>query len=272
MKRRAAEENMTNMVINSIIAIREMHNLMGLKKIYYLLKPDGIGRNRFIEIGMEYGLGIDRIISYQRTTFSCKSHCFRNLTAGMVIRDINQVWVSDITYFRVGERFYYLTFIEDVYSRRILGYTAYRSLEAEANCISLKQALRERKGMNLQGLIHHSDKGTQYISNKYLRILSENGISVSMCDSVYENTHIERLNGIIKNEYLQHKRIETYEELQRELKKAIRLYNEERVHWSLACKTPVEYESSLERVPISERNGLILYSEKPRSYIQERMF
>lgn len=152
------DEQIVNLVINSIVAIRSLHNFMGLKKIYKLLKPDWIGRDKFIEIGMDYGFGMKRLASYHRTTYSCKSAMFSNLTVDLEIKDINQVWVSDITYFRVGEIFYYLTFIEDVYSRRILGYTAYPSLEAEANCIALKMALKERFGMDIRGLIHHSDR------------------------------------------------------------------------------------------------------------------
>jgi putative transposase len=272
MKRRANDETMVNIVINAIIAVREFHNLMGLKKIYHLIKPDSIGRDRFIEIGMEYGLGIKRQLSYHRTTFSSKSHWFINIAAEIVINDINQVWVSDITYFRVGEQFYYLTFIEDVYSRRILGYTAYPSLESEANCIALKMALKARSGMNISGLIHHSDRGSQYISNKYLQILKENSIAISMCNSVYENSHIERLNGIIKNEYLQTKSIKTYKQLQKELHKAVKLYNEERPHWSLNCMPPVVYERELQTIPKSEREQIKLYSEDTNSYVQGGIF
>lgn len=272
MQRREKEEFMVNVVINSILEVREMHKLMGLKKIYYLLKPDWIGRDKFIEIGMEYGLGIERAVSFQRTTFSSKSAWFTNIASGMEIKDINEVWVSDITYYRIGERFYYLTFIEDVYSRRIVGYTAYPSLEAEANCIALKRALRERNGMKIEGLIHHSDRGSQYTSKKYLELLKTNKIAVSMCDNVYENTHIERINGIIKNEYLQNYKIETYEDLKKSLSKVIKLYNEERPHWNLELKTPVEYEESIKDIGKEKRRKMKLYSEDTSSYKQGAIF
>jgi transposase InsO family protein len=272
MRRRESEEALVNMVINSITAIREMHGVMGLKKMYHLLKPDAIGRDKFIEIGMEFGFGIKRILNYHRTTYSNKSAWFTNIASIAPIYDINMVWVSDITYFRVGDKFYYLTFIEDVYSRRILAYIAYPSLEAEANCLALRMALKERAGMSLKGLIHHSDRGTQYTSSKYLGILMENQISVSMCDTVYENTHIERVNGIIKNEYLQQKKINSLTTLQKELKQAVKLYNEERPHWSLQCKTPIEFEKDLVEKPIKEREKLKLYSENTISYEQEPLF
>jgi transposase InsO family protein len=245
---------------------------MGLKKIYNLLKPDWIGRDSFIAIGVEYGLGVKKFVSYHRTTFSSKSAWFVNLTAGLTICDINRVWVSDITYIRISEIFYYITFIEDIYSRRILGYTAYRSLEAEANCIALKMALREREGMNIRGLIHHSDRGVQYTSNKYLQLLSTNKIGVSMCDSVYENTHIERVNGTIKNEYLHLQNLRTFENLQKELANAVKLYNEDRPHWSLDCKSPVRYEEELRKVPLEYRKKMIMYSEKASNIEQESLF
>lgn len=272
MCRRAKESSIAGLVINLIFGIRQFHNIMGLKKIYKLLQPDWIGRDKFIRIGIEHGFGIKRLRSYHRTTFSCKSACFTNLAAGLTITDINQVWVSDITYFRVGEVFYYLTFIEDVYSRRILGYAASKSLDAEGNCIALRMALKERLGMNLAGLIHHSDRGAQYASNKYLKLLSGNGIGVSMCRSVYENAHIERVNGTIKREYLQFETISTYEELARCLSKVVKLYNEERPHEMLGYKTPLRHEECLKQVPLSEREALILFKEGNYNYKQGQIF
>jgi transposase InsO family protein len=255
-----------------ILGIRELHQMMGLKKIYRLLSPDWIGRDRFIEIGMENGLGIKAFKNYHRTTFSTKSAWFYNLTVGLAINGINQVCVSDITYYRIGEIFYYITFIEDVYSRRIIGYAVSANLRAEANCKALKMALKTRLGLDLTGLIHHSDRGSQYASNEYIKLLSSHGIAISMCNSVYENTHIERLNGIIKHEYLNNMQIRTISELKKMLDKAVKLYNEERPHWSLGLKTPIEYERILEEIPKSERKILMLYSDKTSSYVQESIF
>ena len=198
LSRRRLQEDQSFLVYNLILEVRRLHPQMGLKKIYELLRPDWIGRDKFIEIGMFYGLGIKAFRSYHRTTFSNKSNWFLNLTSDCAIRDINKIWSSDITYFSVNDRFFYITFIMDVYSRRILGAIAWDSLEAKANCESLKMALKGRLSYDLRGLIHHSDRGVQYTSNAYLQILKDNGIAVSMCSNVYENTHIERVNGIIK--------------------------------------------------------------------------
>ena len=272
MKRREKDEQIATLVVNAIQEVRALHNMMGLKKIYNLLLPDKIGRDRFISIGMDNGLGIKKQKSYQRTTYSCKSAWFTNLTAGLEITDINQVWVSDITYYRVGNVFYYLTFIEDVYSRRILGYVAHHNLSAEANCRALEAALAERAGANLNRLIHHSDRGTQYVSNKYLKILSTHEIAASLCDSVYENSHIERVNGIIKIEYLNCSEIKSYDELKSKLKRAVRLYNEDRPHWSLDCKTPCDYEKLLVDIPMNERKTMTIFSGPKKYGLQHTLF
>lgn len=272
MQRREKDEQTCHIVVNSILEVRAIHKSMGLKKIYNLLSPDWIGRDLFIQIGMQYGLGIKPVRSFQRTTFSTKSNWFINQTRQLKITRINQVWVSDITYIRVGEVFYYLTFIVDVYSRRILGSVASKSLAAEANCKALKQAVNTRKGVNLEGLIHHSDRGTQYVSNAYLKLLSDNKIAVSMCDSVYENTHIERVNGIIKNEYLVHRSIKSFEDLRLGLKKSVAIYNNNRPHWSLGVITPVEYESKLDDIKAENREILTIYSDKKTNNDQQSFF
>ena len=272
MERRAKDEWKAQLVINSVLDVRTLHSIMGLKKIYNLLSPDWIGRDSFIGIGVEYGLGIHRLKSYQRTTFSTKSNWFSNLTAGLEITDINQVWVSVTTYFRIADIFYYLTFIEDVYSRRILGYVAYPNLKAEANCIAMNMALKVRSGSDLRGLIHHSDRGSQYVSNIYLKILSDNKIAVSLCESVFENTHVERINGIIKNEYLQNQSIKTFEKLKRKLNVAVKLYNEDRPHWSLDCKSPCAFEKDLLDVKLDDRKILKIYSVPEKKYVQQQLF
>jgi transposase InsO family protein len=273
MKRRKLEDAKEELVVSSILEVRTMHTMMGLKKIYMLLQPEMVGRDHFIEIGMAYGLGIKIARSYQRTTFSTKSAWFINLASGIEIKGINRVWVSDITYYRLGDTFYYLTFIVDVYSRRILGYEASTSLHAEANCKALRAAIKERSGSNLDRLIHHSDRGSQYISDKYLKILSDNGIAVSMCNSVYENTHMERVNGIIKNEYLNvNQKIKTFNDLKKYLKRAVDLYNGERPHWSLGAISPISYEEKIRNIEICNRESLTLYSENSNYYIQQTLF
>lgn len=272
MKHARKEEFLSSLVLNAILEVREMHPAMGLKKIYHLLMPDWIGRDRFIALGMYYGLGAKYEKNFRRTTFSTKCRLFLNLVGGRSIIDINQVWGSDTTYFRVLEIFYYLTFILDVYSRRILGYIAWPDLTAEANCRALKQAIQARGNIDFSKLIHHSDRGSQYASDAYLSILTRNKIGISMCDSVYENTHIERVNGIIKNEYLRYWEINSYADLVKGLDKAVYLYNNERPHWSIGAMTPRAYEEKLKTTPHYDRDVLKIYSEKKNYYVQQQLF
>lgn len=272
MQRRKLDSEKEFMAINSILDVRSLHPSMGLKKIYYLLAPDWIGRDRFIEFGVANGLEVKQVKNYARTTFSNKSACFINLLAGLVIKDINTVWVSDITYFKIGPDFFYITFIEDIYSRRILGYHAGSDLRAENNCKSLDMALKNRNGMDLSSLIHHSDKGTQYTSDKYLRMLLDRGIKVSMCGNVFENSHMERTNGIIKNEYLRHYNINSLKDLRFYLQKAVNLYNDERPHWNLFRKPPLKYEQGLQSIGYEEREEMIIYTTDATIELQESMF
>jgi len=271
-KRREQDAHKEQWVVEAVMEARRLNTMLGLKKIFYKLSPEWIGRDRFIEIGMEYGLGIKKLRSYHKTTYSNRSIWFDNLTRGLQIIGINQVWVSDITYFRIGDEFYYITFIEDVYSRRILGYTVYKTLEAEANCLALKMAIEVRSEFDLRGVIHHSDRGTQYLSNKYLGLLADYGIAVSLCTSVYENTHIERLNQTIKYEYLQESKVKSFEELKRFMPKAIKDYNESRLHIGIKWQIPCEYEKKLERIPMNERVVMELYAEPKKKYMQSQLF
>lgn len=268
------EESIYNCVYNVITQIRKVHSTMGLRKIWYNIQPDWIGRDKFITIGVDIGLEVPRPKNYQRTTFSKRGNLYPNLTSDLKIRDINRVWVSDITYFYVNGKFYYLTFILDVYSRRIIGWIAAKTLAAQPCCIALKKAFKTRQGYDLTKLIHHSDKGVQYTSDSYLEILKQNNVRVSLCSSVYENTHIERLNGIIKNEYLYRENIKNFEQLSEKLNYVVNLYNKERPHFSLGYSTPIEFEESIINIPLNDRKELTMWSDKSvkRLCFQELLF
>jgi putative transposase len=276
LTRKDAAENLYNLVLNTVLEVRKIHPVMGLKKIFNLVKPDILGRDKFLSVGRELGLSLPRPKNYQRTTFSNKYANYPNLTTNLEIRDINQVWVSDITYFSVNNIFYYITFVEDVYSRRIIGFSASNSLQAQSCCKALSDAINCRANDRISNLIHHSDRGTQYTSNAYIGLLKKYNISISMCNSVYENTHIERVNGIIKSEYLSCNSIQNFESLKKTLKKAVYLYNFERPHWSLACLTPVEYEKSLQGRILTEREPLTIFTDMTslilKQYYQGTLF
>jgi hypothetical protein len=262
MARKSETVDLEAFVLSLVSEMRENHPAMGLKKIYYNYQPDIIGRDSFIEQGVRLGLNLPRQRNYQRTTFSNKSSRIRNIASEIEINNVNQVWVSDITYFSIKSVFYYITFLMDVYSRFIVGYTASENLRAESSIKALEMALKARKNDDLSGLIHHSDRGTQYGSNLYLERLATNKIRPSMCDSVYENSHIERVNGIIKNEYLAHRQINNFKDLCKYLKQDVRNYNYFRPHWSIDAINPAEYEKQTLSTTIENRKSMRLFKEQ----------
>lgn len=142
----------------------------------------------------------------------------------------------------------------DVYSRRLIGYSLAENMRAENNATALKMALNLRGITNYkQQLIHHSDMGSQNAADVYTQTLATYGIRISMCEEVYENINIERINGTIKNQYLERMNIKSYEALKRELYRAIDTYNNKRPHQSLRKMTPFENEQFLTHVTQQQR-------------------
>jgi putative transposase len=185
-----------------IMQIREIHPAMGLRTMYEYYDPEGIGRDASISIGIYYGFRTKVFRNPARTTFSSPYSCYKNLLVDKKLTDFNQLWISNLTYFKVGDVFCYIVFIMDVYSRVILGYSVADNMRGENNIITLQMAFNHRKCTQFKYLLtHHSDRGGQYISDQYVTLLNDAKIQISMCNEVYENSHIERVNGIIKNMY-----------------------------------------------------------------------
>ncbi len=248
-----------SVLIPFVDLLRKEHPGCGLEKIYYTLNPEFIGRDRFIEIFMELGYRVKKKRNYIRTTYSVASK-YNNLIEGLSINNKNRIWQSDITYYYVGNRFYYLVFILDVYTKVILAYRASDNLRAEANIIALKMALATQ-GTSVKGLIHHSDRGSQYIENNYISLLTRNFIQISMGNKAQENAYAERVNGIIKNEYLKYKNIESLKNLKRELKKSVIHYNYKRKHRSLPeWMTPMEFDNYLLNLEHKKRPVITIFN------------
>ena len=180
------------------------------------------------------------------------------------------MWSSDITYYFFEGRFYYIVLIMDVYSRHILGYSLANNMRVENNLEALKMALKTR-GIDdyHKTLIHHSDRGTQYASDVYTDELRAKGIEISMCREVYENTHIERLNDTIKNQYLSRWVITGIKELRLKLTQTIKSYNNTRPHKSLKKMSPVQFEKILENIPLNERNTMRIYTDQKQDERQK---
>jgi len=228
-----------------IYQIREDHPTMGIRDMYYKLRPETMGRDVFENFCREEGLMVERVKNWRRTTDSTGVIRFDNLLEGINLTTINQAWQSDITYFEIGGRFYYITFIEDSFSRRILGYSVSKRLTTVQTTLpALKMAIRLRikERMSIAGVIFHSDGGGQYYAKDFLKLTRKEGIVNSMCEYPWENGKVERLNGVIKNNYLIHRQINSFEELVKEVDRTVLLYNKEKPHIELQDKTPNQFE------------------------------
>ena len=240
---------------------RSRHPAMSLKKLHHKIQPDFIGVNAFTTYGMTHGF---EPVSYKKSpkiSVLGESPDYPNLLIDLKISDINQVWVSDTTYFKINGVWFYITFVMDLYSRRIIGYHADKTLLAAAHLKALEMAILTRAVTAYDHrLIHHSDRGVQYKSNLYADALKAAQINISMGRIVYDNIHIERVHQTIKGEYLIHRNIQSEKNLKYHLQKDVRLYNEERPHLSLKKMTPGEFESYLSNVPLCQRNLMSVFA------------
>lgn len=239
--------------------LREEHPGCGVEKMYHILQPEWIGRDRFIDIMMDYGYRLKKMLNYSRTTYAGKIY-YPNLIQGILLWDKNQLWQSDITYYRIRDAFYYLVFIIDVYTKRILGYSAEEHLRASANLKALNMAIKNAGTLKYH-LIHHSDRGSQYGEKTYVHCLKDHHIDISMCLKPRDNAYAERINGIIKNEYLKYWDIPNLTALKKACRKAVEHYNTKRPHCYLpAKKTPLNFEKSLVSLDMNDRHFEIVYS------------
>ncbi|CAF1163355.1 unnamed protein product [Didymodactylos carnosus] len=164
---------------------------------------------------------------------------YPNLVEDVSVCASEQVWVSDITYIKTIEGYSYLSLITDAYSRKIVGHCLYPSL-ASVGCIeALNMALSNRLFLE-RTLVHHSDRGVQYCSGNYVEILMTNNVAISMTQngSPYENALAERMNGIIKSEFIPRRRYQNHNEAKKAIDRIISTYNQQRPHASLNYMTP----------------------------------
>lgn len=251
MKEIAANELL---YVGFILDIRRIHPGMGLRSMYDQFNPEGIGRDGFISLGLENGFRLKAVINPVITTRSVKYNPYSNLIVDMKLTNVNQLWVSDLFYFHLNGKHYYIVLIMDVYSRRIVGYNAADNMRAEQNVKALNMALKVRGITKYSNeLIHHSDRGGQYISEVYTSLLSDYEIRISMCTNVLDNSYSERVNGTIKNSYLKLWPIKNELQLKSQfIHRAIDGYNN-RQHQSLGKKTPIEFETYVKELSQKEK-------------------
>lgn len=230
-------------LLSVIREIRKENPEMGAREMYFIIKPKCMGRDKFEVFCFENGLRVPRKRSFVRTTNSLGVTRFENFLIGFELTTVNQVWVSDITYYEIQGQFYYLTFIMDLHSRYIVGYSVSRNLLTECTTIpALEMAIKDRHIK--PGLIFHSDGGGQYYCKGFKSLTEQHRIRNSMGKTPYENPNAERINGTIKNGYLRHYAPNSYLKLIQETKRAVINYHR-RPHSSLKRLSPKAFEDSL---------------------------
>jgi len=201
-----------------------------------------MGRDAFYDLLTREGLKLRRPKPRHTTNSNHRFHKWKNLIKNYIPCGPNRLWVSDITYVQLANgRCCYLHLITDAYSHKVIGWYLSDTLEAKHTIEALREAIGQAEGYDLNGLIHHSDRGVQYCCNAYVKELQKVGASISMTEDYKptDNGIAERVNGIIKSEKLY--RVSPYkniEEARREIGRFITFYNERRPHMSIGYQTP----------------------------------
>ena len=238
-----------DILLKEVLEIRKDHKRMGTRKIYEKLRPIMLehqikmGRDALFDLLSSNHLLVRKRKRRIQTTQS--SHWLRkypNLIRGFVPTVPNHLWVSDITFWKINGGHLYISFITDAYSHKIVGYHVAETMEAIESVQALKMAL---SGLFMEPdghfqLIHHSDRGVQYCSFEYVKLLKDNNIQISMTENgdPLENALAERLNGILKDEYLNDNPVTSMVQARKVLARAVCLYNEDRPHMSIGNLYP----------------------------------
>lgn len=170
---------------------------------------------------------------------------YPNLIQKIKINNMNQVWISDITYIRLLKEFVYLAVILDLFSRKCIGWSLSRNIDAQLTLNALNKAISEREFLGFNDLIHHSDQGVQYASCDYVKMLKEYGIKISMSrkGNVYDNAFAESFMKTLKIEEVYMNDYETLQDAYSNIKQFIEeVYNKKRLHSSIGYMPPDEFE------------------------------
>lgn len=231
-------------VLDLVKEIRLQMPRIGTRKLYFMLYDElknlGVGRDLLFRILKANHMLIIPKRRYHVTTNS--HHRFRkhkNLIENVVPQQPEQIWVSDITYVGNRQNPMYLALVTDAYSKKIVGYDLSNSLDVKGSLRALSKAIKGREYQN-NILTHHSDRGLQYCSNEYQKKLRKSKLKCSMTESYdpYANAIAERVNGILKGEFIGYKNNFSIEIMRKIISDSINVYNNLRPHYSCFYKTP----------------------------------
>lgn len=253
--------------------LRKEHVRLGTLKLMNELKEPlrqcgrGFGRDKFFDLLRGHDMLIKRRRSHSVTTNS--RHPFykhTNQLAAVTVSAPDQAWVSDITYLKTREKFVYLSLVSDVYSRKIVGWNVSSSLAVEGAMDAVKMALRGCSAT--KDIIHHSDRGIQYCCHAYTDLIEAKQMRMSMGEAgnCYDNAIAERVNGILKDEYLLDSEFLHLKHAEQAVRQAVYLYNNKRPHWSLNLRKPADVYS--EKRSLKEAGAAPLKEQEPASFIR----
>ena len=240
-------------VVQYVLEVRDKDAKIGMDKLWRMYSakfPEEyrVGRDVFRSILHECGLNLRRRQRTVRTTDSRHNlPTYPNLVKSVIPLRPNHIWVSDITYIAIedpgapsGYRFVFLTIVMDAYSKRILGWCVAPTLEAAYSVKALEMAVKTLPEGFADTLIHHSDRGSQYASAAYIKVLNANRIVPSMTEdgNPKDNAMAERINNTVKNELLHGKTFTSLRQVADAVRKAVEFYNEDRPHRSIDMLTP----------------------------------
>jgi transposase InsO family protein len=233
------------LMLQMIAHERNLMPRLGGRKLYFKIRPRlpsdfQMGRDKFF-VFLKHNDLLVRKKRYRAIT-TMSSHWLRkypNLIRDFVPTGSHQLWVSDITYVETKEGFVYLFLITDAYSRKVVGWCVSMTLEAKNAVKALHMALGQLPA-GVKNLIHHSDRGVQYCSSKYVDILNKHEINISMTEKgdPLENAVAERINGILKTEWINEMKLESLKDAIFQIRNIISIYNRERPHSSIEMLTP----------------------------------
>ena len=239
-------ESEREIILDLIKPIRKRMSRVGTIKLYDMIKNEmsknnvNIGRDKLFAFLRNEKMLVKKKKNYTKTTDSFhRFHKYKNLIKDIEVDAPEQVWVSDITYIKTELGHTYLSLITDYYSKKIVGYHLADNLKTESSLIALKMAIKSRQYPDRK-LIHHSDRGFQYCSDDYIKMLTDNNIQPSMTEvyDPYENAIAERVNGILKDEFDIGEGFINLQQASKEIKYAIETYNTFRPHFSCQKLTP----------------------------------
>ena len=234
-----------------VAKIRAIHTMSretyGSPRIHAALRHEGetVGRRRVERIMREYGIQACSERLYRRMTgLSRQFVMVKNEIHKLVVDRIDQLWVGDITYLKVGKEWRYLATVMDRYSRRLLGWALGKERTTSLTRRALKQAMRSRQPEKPP--IFHSDRGVEYISTDYRKEIQKLGLtqSVTRPRRMNDNAHMESWNKSMKTDMYHRQKFESDTVLRKEIHSYIDFYNRTRLHSSLGYKSPMEFEDA----------------------------